>query len=988
MPIGQKLALKLFLEGVEVPVISATVTFGVNQAATAEIQVPASSVVMGLLPRTLVHLFFYDDHLNDYLLLYSGELSVIRYTKTHNHREAVLVCQDFSTYWDLAKRYYYDDLSFNYQKQIEGNFQDGERTPYDIVVGPAGTLASIIQKPTCRTFPDLRGVLASVVRVLETMGGYHENGHTKGINDFFTAAQLRLKLYQQLGACPTDTSCQKLLHSKQFYDWVRTLVSQGGNLFSLRQMLEGLLGVVFYRWVSNPVTFVKNIPDPYMKIKHVIRAAPQDVLDNVTRIRNAIVNVLNDGYGKFGTLPDPDDTRLSAPMSALLKSANETLNSYTKMLFDRSNLNQPEVFNPDAESVCQSSSETAKTGADQAAGNALRTKALSLYKEFLDKYSKDKSWEEIKALPPQRLQTLVFLPDIFMCPPPRCNLIFPDMYERIDVVKDLVSEPTRLMVTTQCALLEGDPLFNKLHHFAPEVSDIEGKSIKEAAKSGHRFILPHEVFSGPTPETRWFADIRAYDPLIMWESGSLLKQLGAEQAKELQKERGIADPIPYLQHVSNFMLVQSRYSRRTCQLPMKFNPNLVAGVPCAIFDTTSVGGVHWLGVPVQISHTVSQQYASTTAVIGYLHGHTEDHDIMRMEAKINGSATKRPTTTIEDIGNTLDEIGEAKSAISQNALPGWTGKCSAVTELGGLNKQQKKLVSNANDNIASAIKWNDKLHKELTAGGVDIVTGTYFQAAFGDLTRAASLLKDVLRGLTAKKGDQGFVKMTFEDQVRPPWLSSVYMNGKIGPEVYRELYGVDSVIPSQTNFEPMTSTGQAASSMSDVIKAFLKNVKDEAVSTMSGEDPELIDPVTGETRIITTDSGDGSTGSMIETIANIYRLIKQRTNNDPAQTDYFIRTFTSRPIATQLEILGTPNIQFNSSGEVTDAKTMREGFHSKAFGDKTHAFDFEESVGNMDNEIFLGKIEGLNKKVDPRNDRRVAVKRYTESLATDQSIVK
>ena len=57
---GHPLHLRLFLEGVEVPVVSAQIQIAANTPASASIQVIATDKVLDLLPRTVVHLFFYD----------------------------------------------------------------------------------------------------------------------------------------------------------------------------------------------------------------------------------------------------------------------------------------------------------------------------------------------------------------------------------------------------------------------------------------------------------------------------------------------------------------------------------------------------------------------------------------------------------------------------------------------------------------------------------------------------------------------------------------------------------------------------------------------------------------------------------------------------------------------------------------------------------------------------------------------------------------
>ena len=59
---SQLLKLRLFLEGIEVPVINASVTNAVGSPASANIEIVGDSKVLQFTARTMVHLFVYDLH--------------------------------------------------------------------------------------------------------------------------------------------------------------------------------------------------------------------------------------------------------------------------------------------------------------------------------------------------------------------------------------------------------------------------------------------------------------------------------------------------------------------------------------------------------------------------------------------------------------------------------------------------------------------------------------------------------------------------------------------------------------------------------------------------------------------------------------------------------------------------------------------------------------------------------------------------------------
>lgn len=97
--IAQRLHLRAFLEGIEIPVISAVVQMTINAPAAASINVIPLDEVMELKPRTMVHLFFYDytidepvdlDDFKRYRLLFIGETVGFQWVKTATGRSCVL----------------------------------------------------------------------------------------------------------------------------------------------------------------------------------------------------------------------------------------------------------------------------------------------------------------------------------------------------------------------------------------------------------------------------------------------------------------------------------------------------------------------------------------------------------------------------------------------------------------------------------------------------------------------------------------------------------------------------------------------------------------------------------------------------------------------------------------------------------------------------------------------------------------------------------
>ena len=57
---GRLLNIRLFVEGIEIPCASATVSCGIQQPAQGSFEIPFAVSAKEILPRTLVHLFFFE----------------------------------------------------------------------------------------------------------------------------------------------------------------------------------------------------------------------------------------------------------------------------------------------------------------------------------------------------------------------------------------------------------------------------------------------------------------------------------------------------------------------------------------------------------------------------------------------------------------------------------------------------------------------------------------------------------------------------------------------------------------------------------------------------------------------------------------------------------------------------------------------------------------------------------------------------------------
>jgi len=288
---GQRLGLRLFLEGVEVPVISAQIQIGINAPAAASIQVVPGERIVEIKARTMVHLFFWDYTLDNdpaadpesitkiaetyeisldeakefiknrpnevgpvsemtgYKLLFCGEVIGVTLAKTPSGRQAVLQCSDFSTYWDTT--YQFMASAANLFSTNAHVWAGGASMFDDILDGHMSVLAQYIKKrPQTEGLKDIKGLMGGIIALLEAMGGVPKKMH--GVNDFFTVGELKNHILQQIVCEQTDDTAERLFSNVAFWAWLNNAGASMGALVTFRDMLKLLFKYIYYEVVPNP----------------------------------------------------------------------------------------------------------------------------------------------------------------------------------------------------------------------------------------------------------------------------------------------------------------------------------------------------------------------------------------------------------------------------------------------------------------------------------------------------------------------------------------------------------------------------------------------------------------------------------------------------------------------------------------------------------------------------------------------------------------
>lgn len=299
-----RLHLRLFLEGTEIPCVSVVVSMARNQPASASIQIVPSPMAHFILPRTLVHVFYTDDVFPDYLsglpdvqsgmsqpstsfqtptdvgpgeravpqfsqeqvryrLLFVGEVLGVQWVKNKGERSVVLMCQDCSNYWDTVMHDLRGGLfpprrMQNFQGEASGAF-------WDLLGGETGAIYDKLSQPPA-AFPQLvleeedpvthakrrkASFMAGVMHLMEEVfGTYHYRAGGAEVigsqNPFASMAEMRLRLLQQVGVPPGDSTPLRLMQAQGFGSIWRRGLRGLPRQFNFRMLMQSLMQYTFY----------------------------------------------------------------------------------------------------------------------------------------------------------------------------------------------------------------------------------------------------------------------------------------------------------------------------------------------------------------------------------------------------------------------------------------------------------------------------------------------------------------------------------------------------------------------------------------------------------------------------------------------------------------------------------------------------------------------------------------------------------------------
>jgi hypothetical protein len=1012
--VGQRMKLRLFLEGVEVPIIAATVQVMPNAPAACSLQIPPIAQATAFLPRTLVHCFFLDpnevsspfanpspqgttitntnqspsnyedDQFNNisatsqqditnssYKLLFGGEVVGFQWTKNQTQRSIVLQCLDWSNYWDYAYQWNNTDL---FGPGIKALFAGGSTNLFtDFLSSESEEILKIIQTPSI-SYPNLKGLLGGIVHLLEAIGGsYYYGKQIAGENIFFTIAELRLHVTQMITAYENDPTASQLLAAG--YDALFGRMLGGlGQQVSIRQAINSLMSAIFHETyaIPSPMYVGGSGNTPSGQSTTSVRADSDNAFiattaDNLLQgIQGVQAQLTATPSGVAGS-SDAAAASLIQSIQQMVQSCNSTANAIKApaVLGAKGFYASASVALQQAQSAAQQWVPGSNASIIGKINTALTTAQTSL--QSAANFNETTPTNQPVA---SRLNNQIFRPDVWFTAPPCCNVIFPEHYHTLNYSRKFLEEPTRLLLKTNDEFFGEDELFDSFY-FAPKGITVKTGG-KDLAAILNNDLLDHELFSGILPVFEKMGELNIFAATSGTVQGPLAKVGPAQRS-------------------TNFLYFKYRFAARQLSLSGKFNPWLAPGFPAFIIDkyvdpatltlmqqqAQQNGGVvtndiynnlgaHFLCNLTEVEHSVSQTSGGTNINCTYARQPWEGVEFLgnarQTQPVMAPTGTAGRTTVVASIGPPMPGAkGPSGGTVTaaQDVTSAYAGTFNGTTFSGqALPFYQAGNAPGTNSASVSVVPGVTAPASAYPAG---VLTALNVSAANAASTliffRAYSVTETVTQYTSTG------VDMPFEEYVRPGWYGSVWQSGNIG-QAYQQFFGTAAITDQANvnagNTSATNANGTAAAS--------------QAASTATSAD----DPAGQALGVLQLQQGS-SIEAACAFLVQLYSSVRQ----NGADVEAFISAYTGRPIATIVDLFGSSNLALSTDG--TSVVQGIEGFHSRAFGPYSNLFGLV--TPQISSITGIQKGSAAAQRADIRGRRQAVVQAYVQELQFARAIL-
>ena len=1046
----------MFLEGIEVPIIGIQVQGLPNAPLLGSIQIPPVPEGTRLLPRTLVHVFFLDHYeeespllaaqrssvaasdsrdptayqnalnqrqageqaadedqsaveedLTRYKLLFGGEILGFEWTKDANQRALVLQCADWSNYWDYAYQWTNTGL---FGPGIKALFSGGSTNLFtDFLSSSAEVVTNILRTPSI-SFPNLKGLGGGIIHLLESIGGsYYYDKKIAGQNIFFTLAELRLHINQMVVAVEDDPTASRLLALQGYGGLLNRLLGGMGGQTSIRQSITALQGIIFHETYAQPCP--KYIPGTEGTVSGQVRKRLDQTPNTIFIVRNAtaVANALEEIKPQLNVTENRPDISLFSTSASVQKELRDQIvirlkkqQTFLKNTIMRLRYVKPAV--PSGNSLLNTAQQKIGTAATlMARWTPNNDKSISAVmtplNDAIDRLRRVSQLSVVtnsrKNRTPARLVQQILRPDVWFSAPPRCNVIFPEQYNRLSYRRAFMEEPTRLLLKTNDEFFGEDELFDRFY-FAPKTRSVKKSKVNLQALLTND-LLEHELYTGILPVFEKMGELN-----IFAARGGVVK-----------------DRVPQVglaQRSANFLYFKYRFSSRQMVVSGRFNPYIALGFPALVIDkyvstdvlnlynellqkvgqpTRDVNkllGTSFLGNVTQTTIQVNQQTGQMDIVMSYPRQPEEGVEFLGATDIEEVTVSKRFD---EDVTRTTDvasiDIPQVHS-IGPNL-----GRITRVQEVTQLYRAagEVKTIENSTSSkpllLFSNTKAGQKPRPASQRKSARVPVGVEVDARdlpadvgaelglFSPAGRGApgSFSNDFFVGATKSfyqqpqpitirvwrveeevpRFRQDVVDLPAEEYIRPGWYGDIWHPAKIS-EAY-DLFFSTGAITEPTNV--FRSNDQARAAM------------ESAAETEDGSDPRKDAPAAYML----------AAGASIEQAAAFLQATYSHIKQAGLDAEEFIRTYTWRPIATMVDIFGTRDLQLSPDGNFVVQGI--EGFHSRAFGPYNNLFGLV--TPEIEDVVGLKRGTTAAQKGDTRKAKQDAVKDYLAGLGLGRAII-
>lgn len=1069
---AQRLRLRLFVEGIEIPVISANIQAAPNSPAVASIQIPPLAEATRFLPRSIVHLFFLDmfivqspfltetrgdntkpneenpttyeqqrervafldeddegtqdaertfgvDRNNvRYKLLFGGEIVGFALTKSDARLSIVLQCEDFSNYWDYA--YQWSNTGI-FGPGIKAVFSGGATNLFtDFLSSESEKLASLLLHGKSSTFPNLTGLAAGIIKLIESIGGTYfpppGSGAKRiaGQNIFFSLAELRLKITHMVAAIQDDDTSRALLNRAAGGGMFGRALGGLGSQTSVRQAINALTKIIFHEIYPQPCPmFVPGSEGDVQGLKTIklaIHPKWSPIVDEAAKASRGASEILT----LLSKIATDSEGLTSSNVSSLVAESVKKLAGIEKqlkgqlMLLRKAPKPVEQIFTTAITSTAKARVQVAKfrPGAPPDTLRAIYAALediINTLEPVLDLTVRERATKDSH---PSRIVQQVFRPDIWFAAPPRCNVLFPESYSQMSYQRMFLQEPTRFLLKTNDEFFGEDFLFDKLY-FAPQAGGTAAREHTRLQDILQNSLLDHELFTGilPIHEKMGEFNIFAGQTRSRVKTGKLKGVLAGAGAGAIADALAKIGPA---QRSANFLYFKHRFNSRRMQIRGKFNPYIAIGCPGLIIDrhvdSDTIARYNELKDKVSGS-TFTGRYSGQEVDIGvggmgkqdlsellgtnFLGNFTAvTHSVSNQEPKglteVVCSYPRQSEESVEFLGSIPDEQKLKKktedSAVRSTIVAALNpprifslgpnlGRITSVHDASSvLFADQGGLELPLFDSASPASSRNNPIilpvSRPITARELDGEKGTKVAELAGGLDVPITLHPFYVTEEISRYRRQEIL-IPAEEFIRPGWYGNVWTSANIG-KVYTELFGTGSITDEQTITGPSGAT--TSSQSEDNLSAM-----EEAFEAQDASDPRLDAPA-----LLALEKG-ASIQDAVEFLHLTYSYIRQ----SEMDTEEFIRAYTWRPIATMVDMFGTSDLEFTSDG--SKVVTGIEGFHSKAFGPYENLHGLADP--EIENIIGIGRKDVNNRKVDTRLRKYKAVQKYVSAIRFSRAIL-